>query len=107
MGHYGKIWLCALGTAENLIMCYGPLHGMKVYSKNSDFHTMGHRFGYPLWAAAKDLVKRYGPWRSIWLCPIGHSAKPITIPQNNTTVFKSLPYPLRDSDAKKCMYINN
>jgi hypothetical protein len=35
-----------------------------------------------LWAIAQDLVMRYGPWRSIWLCAMGHSAKPITIAQN-------------------------
>jgi hypothetical protein len=38
----------------------------------------GAGFGYPLWAIAKDLVKRYGPWRRIWLCAMGLSAKPIT-----------------------------
>jgi hypothetical protein len=36
-------------------------------------HSAG--FGYPLWAVAKDLVKRYGPWGSIWLYAMGHSAK--------------------------------
>jgi hypothetical protein len=53
-------------------------------------------FGYPLWAIAKNLVKRYGPWRSIWLCAMGHSKKSITIAQNYSTVFKSLPYPLKE-----------
>jgi hypothetical protein len=49
-----------------------------------DILAMSHSagFGYPLWAVAKDLVKHYGPWRSIWLCAMGHSAKPITIAQN-------------------------
>jgi hypothetical protein len=42
---------------------------------------MGHSagIGYLLWVVAKDLVKRYGPWRCIWLCAMGHGAKPITI----------------------------
>ncbi len=57
--------------------------------------------GYLLWAVAKDLVKRYGPWCSIWLCAMGHSEKPITIAQNYATVFK------RDSDAKKCINVNS
>jgi hypothetical protein len=52
-------------------------------------------FGYPLRAAAKDLVKHYGPWRSIWLCAMGHSEKPVTKAQNYAPVFKSLPYPLK------------
>jgi hypothetical protein len=56
-------------------------------------HSSG--FGYPLWAIAKDLVKRYGSQRSIWFCAMGNSAKPITMAQNYTTVFKSLPYPLK------------
>jgi hypothetical protein len=45
-------------------------------------------FGYTLWAVAKDLVKRHGLWRSIWL-------KPITIAQNWTTVFKKLAISLK------------
>jgi hypothetical protein len=69
------IWLCAMGH------CAECSHTVKICS---DFCAMGHSagFGYPLWAVAKDLVKRYGPWRSIWLCAMGHSAKPITIAQN-------------------------
>jgi hypothetical protein len=68
------IWLCAMGhcggfghtlrtTAADLVMRYGPLRGMKPYSKICiDFCAMGHStgFGYLLWAIAKDLVKRYG-----------------------------------------------
>jgi hypothetical protein len=42
-------------------------------------HSAG--FGYPLWAVVKNLVKRYGPWRRISLCAMGHCAKPITIAQ--------------------------
>jgi hypothetical protein len=58
---------------------------------------MGHSagFGYLLWAVAKDLVKRYGLWRSILLCAMGHSEKPITIEQNYAMGFKSLPYLLK------------
>jgi hypothetical protein len=52
-------------------------------------------FGYALCAIAMDLVKRYGLWRSTWLYAMHHSKKPITIVQNYTTVFKSLPYPLK------------
>jgi hypothetical protein len=49
-----------------------------------DFCAMGQSagFGYPLWAVAKDFVKHYGPWRSIWLCTMGNSANPITIMKN-------------------------
>jgi hypothetical protein len=38
---------------------------------------MGHSagFGYPLWAVEKDLVKRYEPWCSIWLCAMDHSVE--------------------------------
>jgi hypothetical protein len=59
---------------------------------------MGHStgFGYLLWAVAKDLVKRYGPWRSIWLCAMGHSEKSFTIAQKDAMVFKSLPHPLQE-----------
>jgi hypothetical protein len=48
------------------------------------FCAKGHSAGSGnhLWAVAKDLVKHYEPWRSIWLCAMGHSAKPITIAQN-------------------------
>jgi hypothetical protein len=96
MGHCGKICYALWATASDLVLHYGPLRGMKPYSENLYwfllygplrkiwFCTMGHStgFGYPLWAIAKDLVKRYGPWRNIWLCVMGHSAKPITIAQN-------------------------
>jgi hypothetical protein len=58
---------------------------------------MGHStgFGYLLWAVAKDLVKHYGPWRSICLRAMGHNEKPITTAQNYATGFKSLPYLLK------------
>jgi hypothetical protein len=82
-------------TAADLVMHYGPLRGMKEYSKICiDFCAMGNSagFGYllwaigqdlvTLWALAKDFVKHYGPWRSIWLCAMRQSAKPITIAQN-------------------------
>jgi hypothetical protein len=52
-------------------------------------------FGYLLWTVAKDLVKRFELCRSILLCTMGHSAKPISRAQNNTPVFKNLPYPLK------------
>jgi hypothetical protein len=32
-------------------------------------------FGHPLWAVAEDLVKGYGPWRSIWLWAMGYSTE--------------------------------
>jgi hypothetical protein len=47
---------------------------------------MGHSAGFDY---AKDLVKRYEPWRNIWLCGMGHSEKPITIAQNYATIFKA------------------
>jgi hypothetical protein len=52
---------------------------------------MGHSkgFGQALWAVAQDLVRRYGLWRSIWLCPRGHSAKPITMAQNQKKFLKA------------------
>jgi hypothetical protein len=47
--------------------------------------AVGHIAGcsYLLWAVAKDLVNRNGPWNRIWFCAVGHSAKPITIAQNH------------------------
>jgi hypothetical protein len=77
-------------------MRYGPMRGMKPYSKNLFLISalwaiaqdwlcaMGNRagLGYPLWAVAKDLLKLYGPWRRIWLCAMDHSAKTITKAQN-------------------------
>jgi hypothetical protein len=51
---------------------------------------------------------RYGPWRSIWLCAMGHGEKPITIAQNCATLFKSLAISLKGAVMlKKCMYINS
>ncbi len=108
MGHCGKFGYTLWATAADLGMCYGPIRGMKSYSKIcDDFCAMGHSagFGYALWAIAQglviryglamDLVKRYGPWHSIWLYAMGNSEKPITIAQNYAMVFKSLPYPLK------------
>jgi hypothetical protein len=51
-------------TAVDLVMRYGPLHGMKLYSKIcDDFCAMGHSTGfvYALWPIAQDLVMRFGP----------------------------------------------
>ncbi len=119
MGHCGKFGYTLWATAGDLVMHYGPLRGMRSYSKNlwRFLHygplrkiwlcAMGHSpgFGYPLWAVAKDLVKGYGPWRSIWLCAIGHSEKPITIALNYATVFNSLPYPLKGQWCPKKVYV--
>jgi hypothetical protein len=74
-------------------MRYGPLRGMKPYSKiciDILLCALGHGtgFGYPLRAVEMNLVKRYGPWRSIWFCAVGDCAKPISIAQNYPTVFK-------------------
>jgi hypothetical protein len=85
MGHCGKFGYKLWATVADLVMRYGPLHGMRSYSTVKicdNFCAMGHNagFGYPLWAVKKDLVKRYGSWRSIWLCDMGcdmgHSVKP-------------------------------
>jgi hypothetical protein len=95
-GPLPRIWLYAMGHCGRFGCALRPLHRMKLYSKISiDFCAMGHSvwfgnalwghsagFGYPLWAIAKDMLKRYWPWHSIWLCTMGHNAKPITIAQN-------------------------
>ncbi len=55
MGHYGKFGFVLWATATDLVKHYGPLHGMKLYSKNCiDFCAMGNSagFGYALWAIA-------------------------------------------------------
>ncbi len=109
MGHCGGFGYALWATAADLVIRYVPLRRIWLCAMGHcgewsitikiciDFCAMGHSagFGYPLWAVAKDLVKRYGPWRSIWLCAMGHNAKPITIAHNRITVFKSLPYPLK------------
>jgi hypothetical protein len=77
---YKSVMISALGAiAQDLVMRYR--------------HSAG--FSYPLWAVVKDLVKCFGPWRSIWLGAVIHSAKPVTIAQKYSAVFKSLPYPLK------------
>jgi hypothetical protein len=53
-------------TAADLVMRYGPLQGMKPYSKKKiciEFCAMGHSagFSYALWPIAQGLVIRYGP----------------------------------------------
>ncbi len=84
-GPLRRIWICAMGhcaewsrTVKICIdfCCMG-------HSEGFGLGAMGHStgFGYLLWGVAKDLVKCYGPWRSIWLCTMGNSAKPITIAQ--------------------------
>jgi hypothetical protein len=57
----------------------------------------------------KHLVKRYGPWCSIWLFVLGHSAKPITIAKNNTTVFLKLAISFKQTVTLKsvCIDVNN
>ncbi len=129
-GPLRQIWLCTVGycgkfgcalwaTAANLVIRYGPLRRIWLCAMGHyavwgrtlkicyNFCAMDHStgFGYVLWAVAKDLVKRYGPWRNIWLCAMGHSEKPITIEQNYATVFKSLPYPLKGQWCQKSVWI--
>jgi hypothetical protein len=52
MGHYGEFGYALWATAADLVMRYGPLRGMKLYSKN-------YIDIYALWAIAQDLVLRY------------------------------------------------
>ncbi len=87
MGHCGGFGYTLRASLTDLVMRYGPLRGMKPYSKiciDILLCALGHSagFGYPLWAVEKDLVKHYGQWRSIWFCAVGHSTKPISIAQN-------------------------
>jgi hypothetical protein len=69
MGHYGKFGSALWATAVKISI---------------DFSAMGNSAGFDsaLQATAQGLVIRYGLWRSIWLCAMGHSEKPITIAQN-------------------------
>ncbi len=60
-----------------------------------DFCT---EFDYALWVIAQDLVICSGQWQHL---VVRYGPKPIIIAQKYTAVFKSLPNPLRDSDAKK------
>jgi hypothetical protein len=75
-GPLRRIWLCAMGhcggfgstlwaTAADLVMRYGPLHGMKPYSKNVLISA--------LWVIAQDLVMPYGPLRRVWLSAMDRS----------------------------------
>jgi hypothetical protein len=64
MGHCGGFGFTLWAIAADLVMRYGPLRGMKPYSKICiDYCTMGHSvgFGYALWAIAQGLVICYGP----------------------------------------------
>jgi hypothetical protein len=72
MGHCGKFGYTLWATAADLVMRYGPLRSRRSYSKNllrflryGPYRRIwlfamgrGAGFGYPLWAVAKDLVKR-------------------------------------------------
>jgi hypothetical protein len=76
MGHCGKFGYALQATAADLVISYGPLCGMKQYSKNlyRFLHcgpprriwlcAMGHNalFGYAVRAVAQDSVMRYGSW---------------------------------------------
>jgi hypothetical protein len=75
MGQCGKfcyaLWATAVNlvvqraTAADLVLRYGPLREMKLYSKICiDFCAMGHSsgFGYA-----------YGPYRRVWLSAMGRS----------------------------------
>jgi hypothetical protein len=64
MGHCSGFGYTLCATAADFVMHYGPLCGMKLYSKiYLDFCAMGHSagFGYALWAMAQGLVMGYGP----------------------------------------------
>jgi hypothetical protein len=64
MGHCGGFVYTLWATAADLVLHYGPLRDMKLYSKICiDFCAMGHSagFGYALWAISQGLVIRYGP----------------------------------------------
>jgi hypothetical protein len=55
-GHGGEFGSAPGATVTDLVIRYGPLHGIKLCSKNL------YRF------------LRCGPWRMIWLCAMGHNA---------------------------------
>jgi hypothetical protein len=101
MGHYGKFGFALWDTPANLDTCYGPLQWIWLCTMGhcvewsctikicNDFRTIGHSTGVGdvLWAVTQDLFKRYRLWRRIWLCAIGHNAKPVTVARNCTTIF--------------------
>jgi hypothetical protein len=65
MGLCGEFGYMLWATAADLVMRYGPLRGMKPYSKDLiDFCAMGHStiFGYGLRGIAQ-----------VWLSGMGHS----------------------------------
>jgi hypothetical protein len=55
MGHCDEIGCAVWATAAELVVCYGPLCGMKPYTTVKicdDFRAVGQStgFGYALWA---------------------------------------------------------
>jgi apolipoprotein N-acyltransferase len=59
-GHCGEFGSAPGATVTDLVIRYGPLHGMKQCSKNL-YRFLRCGFGYVLWAITQYLVMRYGP----------------------------------------------
>jgi hypothetical protein len=67
MGNYNEFGCALWATTEDLVIGYGPLRRMRLYSTVKikiciGFCDMDHSagFGYALWAIAQGLVFRYG-----------------------------------------------
>jgi hypothetical protein len=63
MALYSKFGGAQWATAADLVMPYGPLHGINPYNKICiDFYAMGLSagFGYGLWTIAQGLVSALG-----------------------------------------------
>jgi hypothetical protein len=60
-------------------------------------------FGYALWAAAQDWLPIMGDGTGFCLCAMGHNVK-LFINKGRITpnCFKSLTYPSKGREAKKC-----
>jgi hypothetical protein len=84
LGYCGKFGYALQATAANLVMRYGPLWRIWLYTMGqclegsltvkivkicNDFRAIGYSagFGYVLWAITQYLVMYYEPKHIIWL----------------------------------------
>jgi hypothetical protein len=89
MGHCGNFGDALWATALNLVYCSGFGYALWATAWNKAVQYKSVTIS-ALWAIAHDFGMHYEPWHRLWLCTMGHSAKPITMAHTLPNLLKAV-----------------